>query len=63
MKSQSRSMTITLEEINDNIVSLKKEVNDLKTLLEESKRDLSKETKEQLKEARKTPDSDYKDLE
>lgn len=52
--------TITLEQINKNILDLKKEMDDIKEILEESGLELTDEVKKQIDESRKRPVSEFK---
>jgi len=51
---------VTLEQVNENILDLKKEIDDIKELLEESKLELTAEVKAQIEESRKRPISEFK---
>ena len=51
---------ITLEKVNDNVLLLKKEVDEIKEMLEESNMDLREEVKLQIKESRKRPISEFR---
>ena len=51
---------ITLNQVNENILSLKKEVDDIKGLLEESNMELRDEVKNEIKESRKRSISEFK---
>ena len=50
---------VTLEQVNRNILSLKKEMDELKELIEENNLDLSEEAKKQIIESRKRPISEF----
>lgn len=52
--------TVTLEQINQNILDLKKEMNDLKEILGENNMELTDEVKKQIDESRKRPISKFK---
>jgi len=52
--------TVTLEQINENILSLKQEIDEIKELLEESQLELREEVKTQITESRKLPSSEFK---
>ncbi|GEM_PF-1877637 len=52
--------TVTLEQVNNNVLSLKREIDDLKELLNESNLDLTDEVKAQIQESRKSPISEFK---
>ena len=51
---------VTLEQVNKNILVLKKEVDEIKELLEESNLELKDEVKAQIEESRKRPISEFK---
>lgn len=51
---------ITLQKINENILGLKKELDYIKEILEESNLELTDEVKKQIDESRKRPVSDFK---
>lgn len=51
---------ITLEDVNENVLALKQEVDEIKSLLEESEFELSEEAKVQMKESRGRPISQFK---
>ncbi len=52
--------TVTLTQVNENILSLKKEVDQIKELLSEYSLELSEEAKTQIIESRKRPASEFK---
>lgn len=54
-------MEITIEHLHRDIVGLRREVELIKHMLEENY-ELSEETKKMLAEARKTPESEYVNL-
>ena len=45
--------TVTLEKVNNNILALKKELDEIKAYLEEDQLELSDDVKKEIKEARK----------
>ena len=51
---------VTLEKINENILVLKKELDYIKEILEESGFELTDEVKEQIDESRNRPVSEFK---
>ena len=51
---------VTLKKINENIIGLKKELDYIKEILEESNLELRDEIKKQIDESRKRPISDFK---
>lgn len=51
---------VTLEQVNDNILSLKREIDDIKELLEEANLNLTDEVKARIEESRKRPVSEFK---
>ncbi len=51
---------VTLEKINENILVLKKELDYIKEILEESEFELTDEVKEQIDESRNRPVSEFK---
>ena len=53
-------MPITLEQVNNNILSLKREVDDIKEMLEESTLELADEVKKEIEASRKRPVSEFK---
>ncbi len=55
-----RTKSITLEEINENIIGLKREMDEIKGFLEEDRLDLSAEVKSRIEESRKRPISEFK---
>ena len=55
--------TITLEQVNKNILNLKRELEEIKELLEESNMELTDEVKTQIMESRKRPASEFKSQE
>ena len=54
---------ITLEKVNENILILKKEVDEIKEMLEESDLELKDEVKAQIEESRRRPISEFKSQE
>lgn len=52
--------TVTLEQVNENVLALKQEIDDIKEFLEESPLKLHDEVKLQIKESRKRPVSEFK---
>jgi len=52
--------SITLEEINENILGLKKEMDEIRDLLEEDRLELSADVKSRIEESRKRPISEFK---
>ncbi len=52
--------TVTLNQINDNILALKEEIDEIKDFLEESRLDLRPEVKTEIEESRKRPISQFK---
>lgn len=52
--------TVTLKQINKNILALKKEVSEVKKLLEESQLELRDEVKAEIEASRKRPVSEFK---
>lgn len=61
LKVLSGGMKMSVESLQKEVLSLKREVDILKTILEEND-DLSKEAKEALRHARRSPDSEYVEL-
>ena len=51
---------VTLENVNENVLLLKKEVEGIKELLEESNMELTNEVKKQIEESRKRPISEFR---
>ncbi|MDO8537540.1 MAG: hypothetical protein Q7S21_01520 [archaeon] len=51
---------VTLEQVNRNVLSLKKEMDELKELLEERELELTDKVKSQIIESRKRPISEFK---
>lgn len=51
---------VTLEQINKNILTLKKDVDELKELIAESSLELTDSVKAQIEESRKRPVSQFK---
>ncbi|MEK6907052.1 MAG: hypothetical protein AABW45_00850 [Nanoarchaeota archaeon] len=51
---------VTLQKINENVLSLKKELEDIKEILEEGTLDLRDGVKLQIKESRKRPLKEFK---
>ena len=51
---------VTLELVNKNVLTLKKELDDIKELIEESGLELTDEVKAQIEESRKRPISEFK---
>lgn len=54
---------ITLKQINRNILLVKREVDDIREMLEESKLELADEVKAQIEESRKRPHSQFRSQE
>ena len=54
---------VTLEQVNKNVLSLKKEVDEIKELLEESNLELTGEVKAQIEESRKRSPTEFKSQE
>ena len=54
---------VTLEEVNANVLGLKRELDEIKEILEESDLELSDEAKMQISESRKRPAAQFKSLE
>lgn len=52
--------TVSLQQVNDNILSLKQEIEEIKGLLDESQLELSEDAKICIKESRKRPVSQFK---
>ncbi len=52
--------TVTLNQINENILALKEEIDEIKDFLEESTLDLRPEVKTEIEESRKRPISQFK---
>lgn len=52
--------SITLEQVNENILAMKKELDEIKIYIEEGNMELSEETKKQIEESRKKPLSQFK---
>ncbi len=55
-----RLRNITLEDVNENVLNLKKEVAEIKELLEENNIELSDNIKNRIIESRKKPISEFK---
>ena len=53
-------VNVTLEQVNQNVLTLKKELDDIKEMLEESKMELTDEVKAHISESRKKPRSSFK---
>lgn len=51
---------ITLEQVNQNILVLKQEIDEIKEMLEESRLEFTDEVKAQIEESRKRPISEFK---
>lgn len=51
---------VTLEMVNKNVLTLKKELDDIKELIEESRLELTDEVKTQIEESRKRPISKFR---
>lgn len=51
---------ITLEQVNKNVLNMKKELDEIKELLEESNLELTDEVKTKIEESRKRPISEFK---
>ena len=61
MKIYKRAMTqVTLEQVNKNVLELKKEVDDIKELLEEATLELTDEVKACIEESRRRPIATFK---
>lgn len=58
MKAHSRS--ITLEEVNENVLNLKKEMDEIKELIGENSLELAFEVKSRIEESRKRSISEFK---
>lgn len=58
MKTHSRS--ITLEEVNENVLNLKKEMDEIKELIGENSLELAFEVKSRIGESRKRSISEFK---
>lgn len=54
---------VTLEEVNKNVLIVKRELDAVKELLEESQLELSDEAKLHIEESRKRPVSQFRSLE
>jgi hypothetical protein len=52
--------TVTLNQINDNIIALKEELDEIKEFLEESTLDLRADVKEEIVASRNRPHSQFK---
>ena len=55
--------SVTLEQVNANVLSLKSELDEIRELLEESSLDLGDSVKEQVRESRSRPISKFKSQE
>jgi hypothetical protein len=51
---------VTLEQVNKNVLELKKELDEVKELLEESTLEFAEEVKAQVERSRKRPISEFK---
>lgn len=51
---------VTLEQVNKNILIVKKEIDEIKELIKESNLELKDEVKAQIKKSRKRPVSEFK---
>ena len=51
---------VTLEQVNQNILVLKQEIDEIKEILEESRLEFTDEVKAQIEESRKRPISEFK---
>ncbi len=51
---------VTLEQVNTNVLTLKKELDEIKEIIEESTLELTDEVKVQIEESRKRPISEFK---
>ncbi len=51
---------VTIEQVNKNVLELKRELNEIKELIQESNMELAEEVKSQIKESRKRPVSEFK---
>jgi len=52
--------TVTLEQVNENILALKEEIDEIKSYIEEDNMELSDDIKIKIEESRKTPISKMK---
>lgn len=53
-------INVTLNQVNENVLTIKKELADIKVLLEESNLELKDEIKTAIKDSRKRPISEFK---
>jgi len=53
-------MSTTLDKVNDNITALRKEVNELKQIIEEDRLELADDVKRQIDNSRKRPISEFR---
>ncbi len=51
---------VTLEQVNRNVIELKRELNKIRELIQESNMELTEEAKSQIKESRKRSLSEFK---
>ena len=51
--------TVTLKQVNENVLALRHEIDEIKELLEESQMELRDEVKSQIEESRKRPASGF----
>ena len=58
MEGERKMPNITLEQINENIIELKKDVEEIKEYMREDF-ELADDVKEEIKEAKKTPRSEF----
>lgn len=54
---------VTLEKVNENVLILKREMDEIKEMIEESDLELKDEVKMQIEESRKRPVSEFKSQE
>ena len=54
---------VTLEKINENILDLKKDIDKIKEILEESSLELTDEVKQEIEKSRKRPLTQFKSQE
>ena len=55
--------TVTIEEVNKNVLAMRKEIEDLKGLLEEDISELTEEVKSQVQESRNRSKTKFKNQE
>ena len=53
-------MSVTLKQINNNILSLKKELDNIKEMIEESSLELADDVKKEIEASRRRPVSEFK---